>query len=43
MRFDPSGEKLYVVDFGVLTMSENETKPWPRTGMVWRIARTEAP
>jgi hypothetical protein len=40
-RFDPSGRSLYVVDFGVLTVSETETKPRPHTGTVWRISRAE--
>jgi glucose/arabinose dehydrogenase len=38
VRFDPAGTSLYVVDFGVLTMSTN---PQPRTGtgVLWRITR----
>ena len=39
VRFDPSGRSLYVVDFGVLTVSKNETKPRQQTGKVWRISR----
>jgi glucose/arabinose dehydrogenase len=42
VRFDPSGSSLYVVDFGVLTVSETETKPRPNTGAIWRISRTGA-
>jgi hypothetical protein len=41
LRFDPTGHSLYVVDFGVLTVSETETKPRPDTGVVWRIRRAE--
>lgn len=37
-RFDPSGQHLYVVDFGVLEM-EKQAKPQPRTGVLWRITR----
>jgi glucose/arabinose dehydrogenase len=39
VRFDPAGTSLYVVDFGVMTVSEG--RPWPRreTGVVWRITR----
>jgi glucose/arabinose dehydrogenase len=40
VRFDPSGGSLYVVDFGVLTVNEKETKPRPGTGTIWRITRT---
>jgi glucose/arabinose dehydrogenase len=39
VRFDPSGKTLYVVDFGELRMSEEETKPRPGTGVVWAIDR----
>jgi glucose/arabinose dehydrogenase len=39
-RFDPAGDALYVVDFGVLTMSERGASPRQGTGVVWRIART---
>jgi len=42
VRFDPSGSSLYVVDFGVLTMTETESKPRQRTGTIWRISRTGA-
>jgi hypothetical protein len=42
VRFDPTGRDLYVVDFGVLTVSETETKPVAGTGTLWRITRAEA-
>jgi glucose/arabinose dehydrogenase len=42
VRFDPSGRSLYVVDFGVLTHSETETKPRQQTGTIWRITRQGA-
>jgi glucose/arabinose dehydrogenase len=38
-RFDPSGTALYVVDFGVLTMSGHTSAPRPGTGVLWRIRR----
>jgi glucose/arabinose dehydrogenase len=41
VRFDPRGRSLYVVDFGVLTVADEQTKPWPRTGAVWRITKQE--
>lgn len=41
VRFDPSGSSLYVVDFGVLTVSDTETRPRTGTGTIWRISRTE--
>jgi glucose/arabinose dehydrogenase len=39
VRFDASGEALYVVDFGVMTMSERGGEPHPGTGAVWKITR----
>lgn len=41
-RFDPSGEVLYVVDFGVLTVTERAMTPFPETGAVWRITAERA-
>jgi glucose/arabinose dehydrogenase len=40
VRFDPSGTALYVVDFGVMTMTV-KPNPWPGTGVVWRITRKQ--
>jgi hypothetical protein len=37
-RFDPAGDSLYVVDFGVLQMSGGAA-PRPNTGALWRITR----
>lgn len=42
-RFDPSGESLYVVDFGVMTVDRTGPKPRPETGVLWRIVRGGAP
>lgn len=39
-RFDPSGEALYVVDFGVLAMSERGPSVRKSSGVLWRITRT---
>jgi glucose/arabinose dehydrogenase len=37
-RFDPSGTALYVVDFGVMMMTEKPV-PQKETGVLWRIVR----
>jgi glucose/arabinose dehydrogenase len=39
VRFDPAGRCLYVVDFGVMAVTEKG--PWPQqeTGVLWRICR----
>ncbi|WP_243374185.1 PQQ-dependent sugar dehydrogenase [Geotalea sp. SG265] len=38
-RFDPSGEALYVVDFGILKETEKGAEPQRKTGVLWRITR----
>jgi glucose/arabinose dehydrogenase len=39
VRFDPSGSALYVVDFGVMTMTRQGAQPRTETGVLWRITR----
>jgi glucose/arabinose dehydrogenase len=39
-RFDPSGESLYVVDFGIMTMAKSGAQPRQNTGVLWRIVRS---
>jgi glucose/arabinose dehydrogenase len=39
VRFDPAGESLWVVDFGVLLERPNGTRPIQGTGCVWKITR----
>lgn len=39
VRFSPDGSALYVVDFGVMTTSEDGPVPHPKTGVLWRITR----
>lgn len=41
VRFDREGKALYVVDFGVMTVSDTAMTPQPGTGTLWRIARAE--
>ncbi|HZW09867.1 MAG TPA: hypothetical protein VFF69_08180 [Phycisphaerales bacterium] len=43
VRFSPGGEALYVVDFGILTSSEQGHSPREGTGVLWRITRGETP
>jgi glucose/arabinose dehydrogenase len=38
-KFDPSGEALYVVDFGILRMTENGPVPQENTGVIWKISK----
>ncbi len=37
VRFDPSGESLYVVDFGQFEMSERGVEAVAGTGKLWRL------
>jgi glucose/arabinose dehydrogenase len=39
VKFDPSGENLYAVDFGVLAMRGDRAEPEEGTGVLWRISR----
>lgn len=41
-RFDPSGQSLYVVDFGVLAMTKEASHPVEATGVLWKITRDGA-
>ena len=38
-RFDPTGEALYVVDFGMLKETSKGARPLQKTGVLWRITR----
>jgi glucose/arabinose dehydrogenase len=40
VRFSPDGTQLYIVDFGVMTMSESGPHPQQGTGVLWRITHT---
>lgn len=42
VRFDPPGQALYVVDFGVMTVGEKGPEPHAETGVLWRIVREGA-
>ena len=46
VRFSPDGKALYVVDVGALAIINTAIgptpRPFPRTGVVWRITRTES-
>lgn len=42
-RFDPSGAALYVVDFGIMTVSQQGPQPRQGTGVLWKITRGGQP
>jgi glucose/arabinose dehydrogenase len=39
VRFDPGGNALYVVDFGVMLIGPKGPEPQKGTGVLWRITR----
>ena len=39
VRFDPSGRALYVVDFGVIRMTDAGPQPERGSGRIWRIVK----
>ncbi|WP_066625753.1 PQQ-dependent sugar dehydrogenase [Rufibacter roseus] len=42
VKFNPSGTALYVVDFGVMPMTEQGPAPKQQTGVLWKITKTTA-
>jgi glucose/arabinose dehydrogenase len=39
VRFNPAGEALYVVDFGILRMTNEGPAPQEGTGVIWKISK----
>lgn len=42
VKFDPRGESLYVVDFGVMTVDGEGAHPRPMTGVLWKVGKKGA-
>jgi glucose/arabinose dehydrogenase len=42
VRFEPGERALYVVDFGILRMTDQGPDPEPGTGRLWRIVKEDA-
>jgi glucose/arabinose dehydrogenase len=40
-RFDRTGDALYIVDFGIMTVDASGPKPRQGTGVLWRVSRAE--
>ncbi len=40
VAFNPAGDALYVVDFGVLQMTDRGVHPVKGTGVIWKITKT---
>jgi glucose/arabinose dehydrogenase len=41
VRFDPSGQTLYVVDFGAMVAGAKGPVPYEKTGVLWRVTRQD--
>lgn len=39
VKFDPKGQALYVVDFGILKMNKQGALPQQNTGVIWKISK----
>jgi glucose/arabinose dehydrogenase len=39
VKFSPKGESLYIVDFGILRMSDKGPLPEVKTGVIWRVVK----
>jgi glucose/arabinose dehydrogenase len=41
VRFSPNGKEMYIVDFGILLMSDKGAAPKEKTGVVWKVSKDE--
>lgn len=39
VNFNPEGDALYIVDFGIMAMSDQGPSPITETGVVWKISK----
>jgi glucose/arabinose dehydrogenase len=39
VKFDPAGKSLFVVDFGILRMTEKGPQAQENTGVIWKISK----
>lgn len=39
VKFDPAGNALYIVDFGMVKMTEKGPQPQMNTGTIWKITK----
>ncbi len=40
VSFNPTGNALYIVDFGILTMTDEGPNPVKNSGVIWKVSRT---
>ncbi|MCE6991418.1 sorbosone dehydrogenase family protein [Dyadobacter sp. CY323] len=41
VKFNEAGDELYVVDFGIVQMSKKGPHPQEKTGVIWKITKTQ--
>ncbi|MFU1796065.1 PQQ-dependent sugar dehydrogenase [Paenibacillus azoreducens] len=41
VKFNPAGNELYLVDFGIMGTLQTGRNPKPKTGSLWRIVKTK--
>jgi hypothetical protein len=39
VKFDNSGNALYVVDFGIMKMTRQGPQPQQATGVIWKVTK----
>lgn len=39
VKFDPTGEVLYITDFGIMKMTKEGPMPQVKTGVIWKITK----
>jgi glucose/arabinose dehydrogenase len=39
VKFNPAGDALYIVDFGLVKMTKEGPQPQMKTGMIWKITK----
>jgi glucose/arabinose dehydrogenase len=39
VKFDPSGKAMYIVDFGIVKMTDKGPQPQMKTGVIWKVTK----
>lgn len=39
VSFNPSGDALYITDFGIMTMTDKGPNPMRKSGVIWKVTR----
>lgn len=43
VTFDATGDVLYIVDFGIMSVNEEGPKGYEKTGVIWKVSKTPQP